>query len=572
MAKSMQTIFTPARLRILVPVLVFIIALAVRLVGIGWGLKNDLHNQSYHPDEEDIFSFSQAVEPAHLKFTPGFYNYGTFYLTTLRIASDMTAAYTGAPDLKNTDSKWSYIARCNLAGRVLSALAGAGTALVVFFVLLRLAGLLAGLSGAGILAFAPAHVIHSRFQTVDVMAVFLLALSVLFALKLIPKDGDEPPGCKQVLKWIVLAGVFAGLSGATKYTGLLGLTTTLVVLFMCRRPTFFKDAAISVGAAIGAFVIACPGVLLDNEAFMRDFKYEMLHTSTGHGLIFEGTANGFVYHILNLFQGLGTIATLLAGGTLLYAAYRRQVWAIALVAFMIPYYILIGRAEVKFMRYTFPLYVGLAVGFGWAVAKGQENKKVGRLVVGAGILALGGIDLGGMIGMVKLTGYMTGEDPRDAAARYVKDAARSAPNTIVGLPEDPWFWSPPFYPDSTISRHTSPKSRVEAMLQSSVPHEIYQMTPDGKPTQFDKRLITEIKPDFVTYSSLEYADPERLQDRQDVSDSGKALALQYKEFVAALQKDYDSNKEFGDDVAMVQDLAYIQPHVRVWKRKTPVIR
>ena len=94
------------------------------------------------------------------------------------------------------------------------------------------------------------------------------------------------------------------------------------------------------------------------------------------------------------------------------------------------------------------------------------------------------------------------------------------------------------------------------------------MTSDGHPTQFDKRLVTEIKPDYVTYSSLEYADPLRLRGRSDVSDTGKALAAEYQDFVTALSSDYEADKMFGDDVTLVQDLAYVQPHVLVWKRKS----
>lgn len=547
----------------------FVVALAIRLVGIGWGLKNDLHNQSYHPDEEVIFMYSQGVDPAHLKFTPGFYNYGTLYLTTLRVASDMTAAYTGGPDLKNADSKWSYIARCNFAGRIISAFAGAGTALVVFFLLLRLSSLIAAGFGAGMLAVAPAHVVHSRFQTVDVLAVLFLALSALYALKVIPKDGDEPFTPKQILKWVVLSGVFAGLSAGTKYTGILGVITVLVVLFAYYRADVIKNGLIALAAAIGAFVVTCPGFLLDNEAFMRDFKYEMLHTSTGHGLVFEGTASGFVFHFANLLQGLGTIATFVGIGALVYAAYRRQIWAIALLGFMVPYYILIGRAEVKFIRYTFPLYVGLAVGFGWAVAKGHEHRKYGRYLVGAGILAIGGVDYGGLIGTVRFTGYMTGEDPRDAAARYLKDQAKSNPNMVVGLPEDPWFWSAPLFPDSTISRGSmSPKHRLAEMQLATAPRETFYIGPEGNPTQFDTRLITDTKPDFITASTLETADPFRLKGRKDISSEGQALAKQYWDFSRALQEAYDPDRGFGDDLNIVQDLAYVQPRVYVWKRKT----
>lgn len=568
MPETGQRFILPERLRILIPLAVFAIALAIRLVGIGWGLKNDLHNQSYHPDEEDIFRYSQGVEPAHLKFTPGVYNYGTFYLTSLRIASDMTAAYTGSPDLKSSDSVWSYIARCNLAGRILSALAGAGTVLLIFFIGLRLTNVLGGISAAAILAVAPAHVVHSRFQTVDVMAVFLLAASTLFALKLVPREGEEPPSDKQILKWIIASGVFAGLSAGTKYTGIIGVISLLVLLFAYRKSTFARDGLIGLAATIGAFAVSCPGIFLDNEAFMRDFKYEMLHTSTGHGLVFEGTANGFVYHLLNLFQGVGTIATIIGAGALIYATYQKKIWAIALLAFMVPYYVLIGRAEVKFLRYTFPLYVGLSVGFGWAIAKGQEHKKFGRYVVGAGILAVGGLDGAGLIGTARFTGYMTAEDPRDAAAHYLKDQAKTNPAMVVGLPEDPWFWSPPLFKDSTIARRSmNPMQRDEAMRAATAPAETYFKTPEGNPTQFDKRLVTEIKPDFVTYSSFEYSDPERLQGRTDISGEGRGLAAQYKDFVDALKQGYDPDKAFGDDLSLVQDLAYIQPHIRVWKRK-----
>ena len=564
-----QRFILPERMRMLIPLAVFVIALAIRLVGIGWGLKNDLHNQSYHPDEEDIFRYSQGVEPAHLKFTPGVYNYGTFYLTTLRVASDMTAAYTGSPDLKSADSTWSYIARCNLAGRIISALAGAGTVLVVFLIGLRLTNLLGGLGAAAILAVSPAHIVHSRFQTVDVMAVFLLAASAFYALRLIPKDGVPSPSEKQILKWVVASGAFAGLSGGTKYTGILGVLMVLVVLFAHRKSTFARDGLIAVAATIGAFVLSCPGVLLDNEAFMRDFKYEMLHTSRGHGLVFEGTANGFLYHLLNLFQGIGAFATMIGIGALGYAAYRKQIWAIALLAFMLPYYVLIGRAEVKFLRYTFPLYVGLSVGFGWAISKGQEHKKLGRYVVGAGILAIGGLDGSGLVGAARFTGYMTAEDPRDAAARYLKEQAKTNPAMVVGLPEDPWFWSPPLFKDSTIARRSmSPLQRDEAMRAATAPAEIYYKTPEGNPTQFDRRLITEIKPEFVAYSSFEYSDPERFQGRTDVSSDALGLAAQYKEFVEALKHGYNPDQSFGDDVTFVQDLAYVQPHVRVWKLKT----
>ena len=84
----------------LLPLAIFLIAFLVRLPGIGWGLKNDLRNASLHPDETPNFGYSRSVVPALGRFTPGFYNYGTLYLTAFSIASDVATGYTGAPKTK----------------------------------------------------------------------------------------------------------------------------------------------------------------------------------------------------------------------------------------------------------------------------------------------------------------------------------------------------------------------------------------------------------------------------------------------------------------------------------------
>jgi len=67
---------------------------------------------------------------------------------------------------------------------------------------------------------------------------------------------------------------------------------------------------------------------------------------------------------------------------------------------------------------------------------------------------------------------------------------------------------------------------------------------------------------------LETADPFRLKGRKDISSEGQALAKQYWDFSRALQEAYDPDRGFGDDLNIVQDLAYVQPRVYVWKRKT----
>ena len=104
-------------------------------MGMSWGLPNEDRYQSLHPDEPVIWQYAQGLEPAKLQLSPGFYNYGTLYLTTLKVASDMVAVYSGAPPAAERQRSWQFAGACHLAGRWVNAIAGSATALLVFFML-----------------------------------------------------------------------------------------------------------------------------------------------------------------------------------------------------------------------------------------------------------------------------------------------------------------------------------------------------------------------------------------------------------------------------------------------------
>lgn len=563
-----------------VPLLLFAGALLFRLIGIGWGLKNDLHNHSYHPDETVVLGYSQAIDPAHGQFTPGFYNYGTLYLTVLKVATDMVATYTGGFDPKNPDSVTDFISRGILAGRILSALAGAATVWVLFLILRRRTNLLGAILGSLLVAVAPAHVVHSRFATVDVVAVFFVALSTHYALKLLPdRDGNAPHGTAMV-KAAALSGLFAGLAGGTKYTGALVILTLLTAIAFRAfgaqgegeapdRKIALQAALAGIGAMILAFVIATPGVLLDQAAFMRDFAYEMHHTATEHGLVFVHTPSGFIYHLGNLFAGVGPLLLVLGVVGLVAAAIRKHAWAIAVLAFFLPYYLLIGRAEVKFLRYTFPLYVGLGVGFGWLMGKAHEQKGWKKGAVALGIFGVGGVGGGGLYNSLVDTGWMAGTDPRDAAARYLKGKG----NALVAYASDPWFYSVPLFKDSAEPRPAPTRrlqwmaDRKEEMDRQTSPRVAFYYDNPEDPFAFDVRSLDALKPDYVEYSSFENADLERLKDAADLKPIEKVQLDRYEAYMARLERDYILDRVFGGRLPFIHDLEYIQPTIYLWKRK-----
>lgn len=594
--------------RITLAVGIFALALLIRLIGIGWGLQNEFHNPSYHPDEAVIFNSSQRIEPAQFKFTPGFYNYGTLYLTALRVATDMTSAYTGAPDEKSDDSYWAWVSRADFSGRLLSAIAGALTAVFLFFLVYRFAGAIGGIAAALVIAVAPGHVMHSRFQTPDVFALMLLTASALCALKLLPGFAESDSGKDEAvevspdpeggegspvaplsaepanpLKWTLLAGALAGLSAGTKYTGILGLLILAVALWYTRRNLVAAATHFALGliAAIVAFVLSTPGVLLENSAFMRDFTYEMGHTASGHGLAFVDTSNGFIYHLANLFLGLGLLITTIGVVGLVWAAVKKHPWAIALLAFALLYYVVIGRAEVKFLRYTFPLYPGIAAGFGWLIAETQKTnwRRAGMILA---ILAIGGVDTGGLVGASKVTAWMASPDPRDQAIAWLRSHATDT--TSVGYAVDPWYWSVPLFKNAPVPRFPMGPdyirafratgnpflARVAMMDETAQPKTVFPFDP-GPPVQypaFNMALLQNIKPEFIPVTTFEAGYQDRLVGATDLEGADATMVRQYRDFIEQLREDYEPVASFGSPSPLVEDYHYVQPQVLIWKRKT----
>jgi hypothetical protein len=557
----------------------FFASLLLRLVGIGWGLPNDLHNQSYHPDEMDNYGYSQKIDLAKGQLCPGKYSYGSAYYIAENIVDKVVTAYGGEPPApagqptpSDIKAFWRYIGNQILGGRILSALAGAGMVVVVWLILRRITTQFGSLFGAALVGIAPGFLVHSRFETVDVFATFWLGLSALFGLRVL---GAMPDSLASVdarvprdMRDAVLAGLFAGVSAGTKYTGVLVILVLWMCLGLTRRPGWWKAVAIGTVVSFAAFVATTPGFVWDSAQFWKDFNFEVIHTSTGHGLVFAGTPSGFIYHFGNLIVGLGLFATIAGIVGLAYGCYRKHAWAIALVVFAVVYYVVIGRAEVKFMRYTFPLLLPLAVAYGYGMGTAFRRKgRAGHTLAVLGVFALTGnpfIDFGGLIGGVHYTHLMSARDPRDESAIYLQQVAAQG---TVGLVKDPWFWSPALIPDAGLNRGQL-KQIYSELAETQHPKVIRYLPTDGSPPMdWDLRLITESKPDYIVFSSFEAADEIRLTEVSNLDSDTQGLVDRYKAFITELEKDYVGVSAFGGMVPEIHDLMYIRPTVWVWKRK-----
>lgn len=521
------------------------------MTGIGWGLPNAERNWSLHPDEPIVLIYSQQINPAQGDFDPDFYNYGTLYLTMSRIASTVADAYGG--ELKTPHEQ---MRRDHLAGRGLSAVAGAAMAWVVFALLFRRGVHPTGaIMGAAAVAISPGLVVHSQFQTVDVVAALWTTLALYWGLRAL----DDP------LKPCLYTGLFAGLAAGTKYSG-------IVVLFVLAPLMLRKEwrgPLAAVGVALLTFVLTTPGAVLHTKQFLRDFRYEMWHTSTGHGLVFAETAPGALYHLSNLFEAFGvglTLMALIGVGLAMRGKWKpddtAKVWMVGLLAFSVVYYVLIARAEVKFLRYVFPLIPVLAVTFGWLMGAAAEQVKTRWGWVVAGIMALVGLAGGGLSRTTGWLVMMRSDDPRDAAAAYLRQEGKS-----VGLVSDAWFYSPSLFPNAQVPRAMRIDQRLVEQRAAQPP--VVQSIPANPAERFDwdSRLITDLKPEYIVFSSFETEGLERMASRPGAPPPAFATQVErYRAFSRLLNQEYGLHRTFGLGGPEVHDLMYIRPTLWIWKR------
>lgn len=582
--KSLQ-----ARVPLVFALTLFFAAFAIRLMGIQWGLPDNLHHFSFHPDEWLILLASYYnMNPMQGDFLPGFYNYGSLPLTLW--SAWLHLLIPGAQSTVEAVSSLHWMAR------LLTALMGAATAVVVFQTGRQLGGMGTGAIAGLIMAIAPAHVVHSRFQTVDVPTTLFVALACLCAVRLY----DTP----HLLKTLVWGAFWAGCAAGSKYNAGLVILALYVSLYLRSRheplstKSLLSYAGLATGVTLLTFLLACPGAWLDREAFWRNFMYEVRHVQSGHGDIFTDTGWGWVYHLWNLKEGFGLWALLLAiAGWIV--AWKHFPAARGVFIAALAYFLLIGAAEVRFLRYTFPLYPALALGvailFSAKLLSSALRESLTKLLppavrggltrllppavrgkVGKGVQnqpplnppVRGKVGKGGQWAVIFATiiavlqqatltfGFtyaMTRTDTRIQCVRWFQ--ARVPEGKSIAFATVPWFYTPPFFPDTGELRW---QDRLERMQQAQSPYRLISLAPPDWNTE---RLLTEM-PDYIVLTEFEYTDAERLQ-RQD-----------YERFMEAVQEHYTLAQTFVNEPLPLRksrytphDLLYIYPDVRVYRRK-----
>ena len=330
---------------VLIPILT--IGFALRTVGLGVGLPD-------HPDPREPLIAQDILNLIHFEALPEIYNWpGTAWFYLIAAIGLVLEAF--GLDLTVAQVIW--------LGRFTNVLLSTATIWLTYQIGRELYSRSVGLISGGLLAVGMLHATNeSRFALVDIPATFCVTLLLWLCAK------TQSVSFRRAV-WL---GVIAGISFAVKFTTSAAGLSVLALLFTqkerFRSSEFFLKLATVVGVAAAAFTIICPYWLIDLfsptwNLFFDAFFYESSHYQKGHfGLFATGDINWFnrfTYLWTLLRWGLGTPLALLAIVGTLLAIIQRKDGDKILLAFVIPYLLIIGLHKLKFVRHLLLIYPAL---------------------------------------------------------------------------------------------------------------------------------------------------------------------------------------------------------------------
>jgi len=362
--------------RFAVPLAIGGAALALRFIGLSWGLPFDLH-----PDEPVILEIVERMSAGTLN--PGFFVYpGFFIYQVYALGRLVTALGGGYPTLL-------------YAARLLTATYSLATVGFAYLLGARLGGRLLGIVGAALVATMGALTLQAHYAVTDTPATALATATLWLSLRAWQRGSRGE---------LLAAAALAGLAVSTKYSvapvcvapwiGAMALARTAGTSLTRRIATSATLAVV----AVGAFLVTSPYTVLDYPAFLRDIRTEARLQAEARpgehvaalqepGLADRGlVGNALVaYHDMGpaaLLLAVAMVGVILAGGPRLRradppdgqhateadegaAGSRRsaidRVGGVMLVAWVLLYFAALAPSAKFGQRYALPMYPALMV-------------------------------------------------------------------------------------------------------------------------------------------------------------------------------------------------------------------
>ena len=579
---TLDSRWSEQRLKKIVPILLcFIVGLGLfmRIWGIGWSLPDQRHPlATYHPDERINLSAAQSVDIGHLNFDTHFYNYGTFYFYLVSLSQTIGQTYGWIPKtqaspelspIERMQRTQPELAGLFLAGRVVTALMGTLTILILYLLGKQLYNRQTGLLAALLYAIAPLAAVHSHYLTVDVPVTLFVTLALWQSARIVSviSKRDEvvaPQSVKLLWREVLFSGVWVGLAGATKYTAATVLIAPVVSIILLNKkplePSKLPKTPVALvalfGVAVLTFLIACPGVWLNWHSFWEGeypgsgLRYELFeHSRSGHGLLFVHTGLGWVYHLtVSAPYGLGIPLLLLTLLGIGLAFFRRTPGDWILLIFLLLSFGLTGLSAVRFARYLIPLFPALCLLGARVTLEPYCTKILRRIFLVFGLFVI----LITFVYSFSLVRAFTIPDPRDVAYDYLNHTAHMGAS--VAFSRTPWFFSPPL---SVYFGAPNPQTRASAGEHTTR----YQLRIPSQ--EWDVSLLT-TSPDYVILSSFETQQEVNRLHLPTTTPFLDFLKMNYSVVSFAPPVVFGLNRQ---DPNLPEDLLYDLPVILIYEKK-----
>ncbi len=200
------------------------------------------------------------------------------------------------------------IIRILLAGRIVNALCGSFSILILFLIGKNLYGRFSGALSAFLLAISPLHVTNSRYMKEDVLFLTFVLICAYFVSRVINE---------KKIYFLYLATFFAGIAFGAKYTGAVTVIMVFAVPWLVQdrlelKPDFYylKHTIFSLILLPLGIFLTLPYAIGDYEAFtdiLHGIARESKHAMSGHlGLAISAVSQFWMYHFSrSIIPGLG---------------------------------------------------------------------------------------------------------------------------------------------------------------------------------------------------------------------------------------------------------------------------
>jgi len=338
--------------------LILLLAAALRLAGVHWGLPDAAHpDYSWHPDEPLPILWAHWMAQGHFIAKQFIYG-GTLHYSILN------AYYHYGTLLAPILGGISPLANTILVGRYVVVAASLLTIFLVYLTGRQLFGVAAGLLAAAFLALSPVHIfLAQNVRPDEIGTLFVVALLYLSALIL---RGDAARDRRH----FIAAGLVLGGAMALRLPlAVFGIGPMLACLLrercagpaawpwalLCRRLLLLGLAAIAAYAVCSPYSLLHPDWLIQGLQVQKQYQTSVFADAIGRG------PGIYQYGWLTLRQALGLSLYALALAGVLLACCRPQPGRLLILVPALCYFILLAFINWIVVRYTMPLAPLLAL-------------------------------------------------------------------------------------------------------------------------------------------------------------------------------------------------------------------